>query len=105
MRIRILVILCCHNKLYFYEKNIYKLVKGQKTYLSYKSLLKGWKLGLLFGWSISLLLDPDLHSHYGSGSKRAKSMRIHADPKPDLKTSHKVFQIIPIFQLITSMPW
>ncbi len=27
-------------------------------------------------WSFSLLLDPDQHSQYGSGSKGAKSMRI-----------------------------
>jgi hypothetical protein len=32
-------------------------------------------------WSISLLLDPEPHSQYGSGSRRAKSKRIYADPE------------------------
>jgi hypothetical protein len=41
MRIRILVKICCHNKLYFYVKNIYKLVIGKKhTYRGYKSLFE-----------------------------------------------------------------
>ncbi len=31
-------------------------------------------------WSISMLLDPDPHSQYRSGSRTAKSIRIHADP-------------------------
>jgi hypothetical protein len=35
-------------------------------------------------WYITLLLDPDpdLHSRSGSGFRRAKSMRLHADPDP-----------------------
>jgi hypothetical protein len=34
-------------------------------------------------WSVSMLLDPDLHSQYGSGSRAAKLVRIQADPDPD----------------------
>ncbi len=33
-------------------------------------------------WSISMLLDPDQHSQYGSGSRTAKRMRISADSDP-----------------------
>ncbi len=39
-------------------------------------------------WTISLLLDPDPHSQYGSGSRRAKLMRIHEDPYPDPDRKH-----------------
>ncbi len=47
---------------------------GQKTYLlRYKSH---------FEWQVTMILDPDPHSQYGSGSRTAKSMRIHADPDP-----------------------
>jgi hypothetical protein len=31
--------------------------------------------------SISMLLDPDLHSQYEYGSRTAKSMWIHANPQ------------------------
>ena len=58
--------------------NYYMEIIGLKTYLRrYKSLLEGLEIRFssLF-WLISLLLDPDPHSHYGSGSKGAKSMGI-----------------------------
>jgi hypothetical protein len=59
-------------------------VKCHKTYLCHvgkKAILKGWKSGLFVNFGqFSLLLDPDQHSQYLSGyrSRRAKSMRIHA---------------------------
>ncbi len=39
----------------------------------------------LLTWSISLLLDPDLDTQpqQGSGSRTAKTMRIHSDPDKD----------------------
>ena len=70
-----------------HKKYTLSRVIGLKTYLRwYKSFLERLKIRFtcLF-WLISLLLDPDPHSQYrygsGSGSKGAKSMRIHADPK------------------------
>ncbi len=51
----------------------------QYTYVGTKVFSKGWKSGILCTfWSISLLLDldPEPHSQYGIGSRRAKSMRI-----------------------------
>jgi hypothetical protein len=49
-----------------------------------KVFLKDWKSGLFVLSSVSLLLDPDPHSQYGSGSRRAKSVRVHPDSDPQL---------------------
>jgi hypothetical protein len=45
-------------------------------------------------WYISLLLDPDPHSQYGSGFRRAKSIRIHADTVPQ----HCSIQILSCYR-------
>ncbi len=47
-----------------------KVLPGNPVYMSCKLL------------SVSLLLDPDPHSQYGSGSRITKSMWIHAEPDP-----------------------
>jgi hypothetical protein len=49
-----------------------------KTYLRrYKSLFERLKVRFICKFvSISMLLDPDPHSQYGSGSRTAKSLRI-----------------------------
>jgi hypothetical protein len=75
--------LCRHRKVNFYMKNI--LYVGNRSYLNVGT--KGFfeRLEIRFVgkyWSISLLLDPDPHSQYGTGCRRAKSMRFQADPDP-----------------------
>ncbi len=94
IRIQILVRLCHHKEIEFDMKNIkYKICR--KTYLrKYKIHFKCWKSGGFanFGqfpcswFRIRIRIpntDPDPYSQYGSksGSRRAKSMRIHADPE------------------------
>ncbi len=50
-----------------------------------KAFLKDRKSGFICKfWSMSILLDPDAYSQYGSGSRTAKRMRIHVD----LNTQH-----------------
>jgi hypothetical protein len=49
----------------------------------YKSLSERQEYRFLcYFWSISMFLDPDPKSKYGSRSRKAKSVRIHADPDP-----------------------
>ncbi len=52
-------------------------MKHTRTYEGTKAMLKGWKWCFFvnFGQNF-LLLDPDPHSQYGFGSRRAKSLRI-----------------------------
>ncbi len=58
-----------HKKLNFYAINILEVHDRSKKHL-FKFC------------SIPMLLDPDPHSQHVSGSKTAKSMRIHANPDP-----------------------
>jgi hypothetical protein len=75
MRIRILVRFCHHKKLYFtfYILHFTFLLYVRKTYLRntvrrHNSLSERLQFRFILFWSISLLLDPDPHSQYGSGS-------------------------------------
>ncbi len=76
-QIRMLVRLLRHKMLNFSMKNYFIWVRGKKTYLRRsKVFLKGWvqvNLSILVN---SLLPDSDPRSQYGSGFRRAKSMRI-----------------------------
>jgi hypothetical protein len=80
---------------YFLHKKILKDAIGQKTYLRmYNSFV--WKAFIRLFWSMSMLLDPDTHSQYGSGSgsRTAKSMRIR-----NHNTIHKTARIPTIRML------
>ncbi len=58
-------------KLNFYMKNILKVGNRSKTYIQRCKSLSETRFICKF-LSISMLLDPDPHSQYGSGSKTAK---------------------------------
>ncbi len=83
MQIRILVRLYSLEKLHLYMKNI--LIVGRYRYSiknipylrsTVKAFLKGNNQVYLLIWLISVILDPDTHSYYRSGSRTAKSKRI-----------------------------
>jgi hypothetical protein len=75
MRIRILVRLYRHKKFNFYVTNIHVVI-GHKTNL-YKSTFERLEIRFIcLFWSMSLLLDPDPHSQYEYGYRKAKLMRI-----------------------------
>ncbi len=73
IRIRVLIRLLSHKRLNFNMKNILNVDKRSKK----QTTRFIWKC-----WPIFELLDPDLHSQYGSGSKTSKRMRIQEDPDP-----------------------
>ncbi len=74
IRIRIIARLCGPKKWIFTRIKYFMSVTGHKTW--YKSLFKSLEFWFVcyFG-PFSLLLDPNLHSLYRSGSRRAKSMQ------------------------------
>jgi hypothetical protein len=72
MRIRILVRLCRHKKFNFDLKNT--LYGGDRSQdipgMEFRFIRSSWSNSLLFDQ------DPNLHSQYGTGPRRVKSMRI-----------------------------
>jgi hypothetical protein len=84
-RIRILIRLFSYKKLHFYMENILKVAKMSKNVpKKVQKIFYRQKIRFLCKlWPISMLLDPDPHSQYGSGSKTAKRIRIYVDPEPD----------------------
>jgi hypothetical protein len=89
MRIRFMVTLCRQKKLnlYRYIKNI--LFVGKRLLnipaKEQTSFLKVEIQAYLLIWSNPLLLDPDPHSQYGSGS-RYRRVRIHNTDKQTINT-------------------
>ncbi len=95
-----LVRLCLYKKFDFDMKNIL-YVSNMSQNIPYrrtvgtKAILKGWKLVFCYLGQFSLLLDPDPHSQYGSGSRRTKSMRI--------RIGNTCYTSIAIFTWIASL--
>jgi hypothetical protein len=61
--------------------------RSKHTYEGTEAFLKGRKPGLFVNFS--LLLDPDQHSQYGSGSKTANGLRIQVDPDRIYNTAYR----------------
>ncbi len=70
-------------KVRFWHENILYIgtvpvIRHKKYLLGYKSHFEMLEIGLNYFFPVSLLLDPNLHSQYWSGSRRAKWMQIRS---------------------------